>query len=72
MSLSMYQMLLRWESVPGTVTGWEIRKNGVKVATAGAKSRTTKVGVSSATTIEVIDLPRSSTVQEIILTQAAA
>lgn len=47
---------LRWEPVEGT-TLWEIRKDGVKVATAGAKARTTRVSVDDKTLVEIVALP---------------
>lgn len=55
---------VRWEPVEGA-TGWEIRKDGVKVATAGAKARTTRMSVDEQTLLEVVDLPARSRTQSI-------
>jgi len=58
---------LRWDSVPGA-TGWEILVDGVRVATAGARARTTKVGVKTGTkTVSVIDLPGRTSEQTVEL-----
>lgn len=60
---------LKWDSVPGTVTGWEIVQtlpNGSKVkSTAGQKARTTKLAfVGGVKKISVFDLPRRSVEQQ--------
>lgn len=60
---------VRWDGIVGA-TGYEIRVNGVAVATAGARARTSRVSVSDATTIEVVDLPERGLAQTLVLTQA--
>ena len=53
---------VRWDGVPGA-TGYEIAVNGAKVATAGARARTSKLSVSDISLIVVTDLPARSVEQ---------
>lgn len=62
---------VRWDGVPGA-SGWEILRDGVKVATAGQKARTTRVAVDDNTRVEIVDLPARTLVQEVVLTQVTA
>lgn len=68
MTARLTYAIVRWDYVPGA-TGYEIRKDGVRVATAGQKARTSRVSVDEATLIEVIDLPNRTLVQALDLTQ---
>lgn len=55
---------LRWDSVPHAVSGWEIQINGAKVATAGARARTTRLSAKPGKmTVKVVDLPGRFTEQ---------
>lgn len=56
---------LSWEGVTGA-TEYEIQVDGVKVSTAGANARTTKVSVRDGKhTVAVVDLPSRSRTQKI-------
>lgn len=56
----------KWDPVAGA-TGWEIQIDGRKVATAGAKARSTRVKAPAEGTMRVaiVDLPGRTTRQEI-------
>lgn len=65
--ISPYFVYLRWEGVPGA-TGYQIVIDGVAVATAGQKARTTRVSVKDGKhTVQIVDLPARSAPQEIDL-----
>jgi hypothetical protein len=64
----VYWINLRWEKVEGA-TGYEIRKDGVKVATAGQNARTTRVSVDADTLVEVVALPAREVVQTVEFSQ---
>lgn len=68
MAAKIEHAIIRWDSVPGA-TGWEIRKDGAAVATAGMRARTTKVLVDESTLVEIVDLPARTTTQALLLTQ---
>jgi hypothetical protein len=61
---------IKWAGVENA-TGYEISKNGKKVATTGSAARQSNVSVGESTKIEVVDLPARSKVQEIQFTQKA-
>jgi hypothetical protein len=70
MTIQVYLVNIRWEGVEGA-TGYEIRKDGVKVATAGSKARTTRVSVDDKTVVEVVDLPTRSVTQTVDFSQGS-
>ena len=63
-------LLVTWDGVP-EATGYEIKVNGVKVATTGSKARNSRVNVQASSVIEVTDLPSRSLVQVVDFQQVA-
>jgi hypothetical protein len=68
MALKIVQVKVQWDGVVGA-TSYEIRKDGVKVATAGKAARFSQVSVDDDTKIEVVSLPNKM-VQECDFKQA--
>lgn len=71
MGLKITLVNVRWFGVVGA-TGYEIQVDGKKVATAGARARTSRVAVDDATRVTVIDLPKRSLEQELVFSQDEA
>lgn len=68
MGLRISLVDVKWDGVEGA-TSYEIRVNGKPVATAGAKARKSRVSVTDATVISVVDLPNKRVIQELRLSQ---